>query len=65
MTALRTEPRLARPDDFYERLIAMHAGLGDADSHKLNASLILVLANHVGDEAVIDEAMAVARATIV
>lgn len=65
MTALRTEPRLTRPDDLYERLIAMHAGLGDADSHKLNASLILVLANHIGDEAVFDQAMAIARATIV
>lgn len=64
MTSLTTAPRIARPDDLYERLIAMHDGLSEADSHKLNASLILLLANHIGDEAVIGKAIGIARATI-
>lgn len=64
MTSLTAASRIARPDDLYERLIAMHDGLGEADSHKLNASLILLLANHIGDEAVIGEAIGIARSTI-
>lgn len=64
MTALTTEPRLVRPDDLYERLIAMHEGLSEADSHKVNAGLILLLANHIGDEAVLDQAIAIARAMV-
>ncbi len=59
--ALNTEPNLAAPDDFYERLIAAHRGLTDAQSAMLNAKLVLLLANHIGDPDVIDQAMAAAR----
>ena len=61
MTHLRTEPNLAHPDEFYEKLIAAHRGLTDAQSAMVNAKLVLLLANHVGDERVIDEAIAAAR----
>ena len=61
MTHLRTEPSLAHPDEFYEKLIAAHRGLTDAQSAMVNAKLVLLLANHVGDERVIDEAIAAAR----
>ena len=61
MAMLNTEPNLAAPDDFYERLIAMHRGLTEAQSALVNAKLILLLANHIGDPAVLDEAMLVAR----
>ncbi len=61
MTTLRTEPNMAAPDDFYEALIAMHDGLTDADSQLVNARLILLLANHVGDLDVLRAAMAQAR----
>lgn len=64
MTALHTEPRLARPDDFYQALIDAHAGLDDAQSQALNARLILLLANQVGDHAVLLDALAAARAGI-
>lgn len=49
-------------DDFIERLVAAHRGLGDEASRLLNARLVLLLANHIGDPAVLDEALAAARA---
>jgi hypothetical protein len=61
MTPLNTEPNLPAPDDFYEELIDMHRGLTDAQSALVNAKLILLLANHVGDPAVLRAALAAAR----
>ncbi len=61
MSHLNTEPRLADPDAFYQRLLEAHAGLDEAQSLRLNARLILLLANHIGEEAVLDEALALAR----
>jgi hypothetical protein len=58
---LKTEPGLDRPDDFYEALIEAHRGLTPDQSHKLNARLVLLLANHVGDLDVLREALARAR----
>jgi hypothetical protein len=49
-------------DDFMERLIAAHRGLGDDASRLLNARLVLLLANHIGHPGVLDEALAAARA---
>ena len=60
MPVLNTEPNLAAPDDFYERLIVMHHGLSDAQSSLVNAKLVLLLANHIGDPVVLEEAMAAA-----
>jgi hypothetical protein len=59
---LNTAPNIPRPDDFYERLIALHAGLDGAASLAVNARLILLLANHIGDMEALDEAMRLARA---
>ena len=61
---LNTEPNLASPDDFYEALIETHRGLSPEQSALVNAKLILLLANHVGDLGVLREAMAKARAGI-
>ena len=58
---LDTAPNLARPDDFYEALIDMHRDLDDAESQAVNARLILLLANHIGDHATLLEAMRLAR----
>jgi len=58
---LNTEPNMASPDDFYEALIETHRGLSPEQSALLNAKLILLLANHVGDLGVLREAMAKAR----
>lgn len=48
-------------DDFYEMLIDIHRDLSDEQSELLNARLILVLANHVGDIGTLREALEVAR----
>ncbi len=57
MTRLITTPNIAHPDAFYDRLIALHDGLDDAASIDLNARLILILMNHIGDDNVLREAM--------
>jgi hypothetical protein len=48
-------------DDFYEALIDTHRDLSDEQSAMVNAKLVLLLANHVGDISVLREAMALAR----
>ncbi len=48
-------------DDFYELLINTHRDLSDEQSELLNARLILLLANHIGDIATLREALAIAR----
>ena len=58
---LITSINIAAPDDFYERLIATHRGLSDEESALVNAKLVLLLANHIGDLAVLRAAMAAAR----
>ncbi|MEM9351053.1 MAG: DUF2783 domain-containing protein [Pseudomonadota bacterium] len=58
---LKLDPNIAAPDDFYEALIAAHEGLTEAESHALNARLILVLANQVGDLATLKDAIAAAQ----
>jgi len=45
---LITEPHLESADDFYEALIETHKDLENAESHALNARLVLLLANHIG-----------------
>jgi hypothetical protein len=49
-------------DEFYEMLLEGHRGLDDAQSELMNARLVLLLANHVGDLRVLQEAIAAARA---
>jgi anthranilate phosphoribosyltransferase len=52
---------LSAGDDFYEALLDAHQGLSEADSAALNARLILVLANHIGDVDVLRQALEAAR----
>jgi len=61
MGKLNTEPNLAAPDDFYEQLIGTHRDLDDDASALVNAKLVLLLANHIGDPDVLAEALAAAR----
>ena len=60
---LITEPHLSAPDDFYEALIDAHRDLSSAESQALNARLVLLLANHIGAFDVLQQALAVARAS--
>lgn len=50
-------PNLSRPDDFYAALLAAHEGLTPQQSQDYNARLILILANHIGDQATLVEAL--------
>jgi len=62
---LNTEPNIAAPDDFYQDLIDLHRDLSDEQSALVNAKLILLLANHIGDPEVLRAAMAAAREDVV
>jgi hypothetical protein len=58
---LNIEPAIARADDFYEALINTHRDLTLEQSQVVNAKLILLLANHIGDLDVLRDAMKRAR----
>ncbi|MCK4712280.1 MAG: DUF2783 domain-containing protein [Marinosulfonomonas sp.] len=54
---LNTKPNIANADDFYADLLALHEGRSKAESDAINARLILLLANHIGDRDVLATAM--------
>ncbi len=58
---LTLSPNIPDPDGFYAELIQAHEGLSEDESQALNARLILILANHVGDREVLTAALAEAR----
>jgi hypothetical protein len=63
--AVRVEDGFSgRGDDFYEALIRAHQGLSEAQSQMLNARLVLILANHIGELTVVQEAIALARRSL-
>lgn len=75
MSALNTQANFGLPgqrplrafspgDDFYEALIDTHRGLSDDQSQLVNARLVLLLANHIGDLRVLREALAAARSGV-
>jgi hypothetical protein len=55
--ALRRTLNLAHPDDVYNALVDAHKGLDEEQCRAFDARLILLLVNHIGDEAVIGEAL--------
>ena len=61
---LITDPHLESPDDFYEALIDVHRDLDPCKSHELNAKLVLLLANQVGQQSVLVEALKAARNSV-
>lgn len=61
---VNTAPNIVQPDDFYQALIEAHAGLSDEQSAALNARLVLLLANHVGDLETLREAIVAARVAL-
>ena len=63
-TLLNVEPNIADHDAFYEMLVDAHQDLDDEQSKMLNAQLILLLANHIGDLQVLRDAFAIARRTV-
>jgi hypothetical protein len=55
--ALRRTLNLGNPDDIYNAIVNAHKGLTDEQCRAFDARLILLLVNHIGDEAVIREAL--------
>ena len=64
MSALITDINLADPDGFYEALINTHSDLTPTQSEALNARLVLLMANYIGDLSVLRQAMKLARSSI-
>ena len=58
---LSTTSNFAKPDDAFRAVVEAHRGLSEAESADLDAALVLVLANHIGDINVLHEAIALAK----
>ena len=61
---LSVEPNMADPDAFYALLVDAHEGLDEEGSRMLNAQLVLLLSNHIGELGVLREALAIARRNV-
>ncbi len=58
---MNTEPTLADADGLYEKLLDAQRGLGDEQTRLFTARLVLLLANQVGDDRVIEDCIDAAR----
>ena len=58
---LNLAPNIPDPDGFYDELLQAHEGLDKQESDALNARLVLILANHIGDRDVLRQALQAAR----
>jgi hypothetical protein len=56
-------PNLVEHDDFYEAFLAAHKGLTPDQSRSLNLQMIMILANHIGDPEVLQQAIDLAKAS--
>lgn len=61
---LVTESRFDDPDAAFRLIVEAHRGLSEEDSARLNARLVLILANHAGNLAVLRQALDLARKTL-
>jgi hypothetical protein len=57
---LNTQPNLSDPDNFYAALTNVHRDLDREQSESVNARLILLLANHVGQQVILEQALQIA-----
>lgn len=64
MTQLITQSNFNVPDEFYERLISAHRDLSTNESNAMNAALVLLLSNHIGDLNIISQALEEARRSV-
>ncbi len=60
MSNLNTKPNIPAADDFYAELLSLHDGKSKDESDAINARLILLLANHIGDQGILAEALSAA-----
>ncbi len=59
--SLNLDPNIIDPDGFYQQLLDAHEGLNKDESDAYNARLILILANHIGDRAILRAALEAAK----
>jgi hypothetical protein len=62
MAKLITRSQFPDPDAAYVALVEARHGLSEAAAAALDARLVLILANHIGDAEVLEEAIALAKA---
>nr|WP_271010038.1 DUF2783 domain-containing protein [Paucibacter sp. B51] len=58
---LKRQPHLQDPDGFYEHLIAAQSDLDEGQAQRFLAKLSLILANQIGDSALLRQAIDLAR----
>jgi hypothetical protein len=63
--ALSTTSNFVKPDDAFRAVVEAHRGLSDEQSADLDAALVLILANHIGDLDVLREAIELAKRRII
>ena len=61
---MQTEIQIEDPDGIYEMLVGLHAGLDSAESAKVNAKLVLLMANQIGDDAILRDILDYVRSNI-
>ncbi len=62
---LSTTSNFKDPDSAYRAVVEAHRGLSDAQSADLDAALVLILANHIGDADVLAAAIMLAKRSMV
>lgn len=62
--SLNLKPNIADPDAFYEALITAQQPLDDEAAQKMSSRLILLLANHIGDNKILAQAIQMAIPTV-
>ena len=60
MSLIRT-PNIPQTDAFYQTLIDAQRDMNDEQANMFSSKLVLILANHIGDNAVLTEAIALAK----
>ena len=65
MMALSTASNFAKPDDAFRAVVEAHRGLSEKDSADLDAALVLILANHIGDITVLREPITLAKGRMI
>jgi hypothetical protein len=64
MSQLELKPNFTQPDAFYAALTDAHRERSEPESERINARLILLLANHIGDQQALEEALAIASQVV-
>lgn len=58
---LMTDSRFKDPDQAFVTLIEARRGLSEREASEMDAKLVLILANHIGDMQILKEAIAFAK----